>query len=266
MVNGIKELSLMMVHRFGSSQNDECKIDGISQSWAVISKAGDKEKCIQAMESLDNYLVDKENMLIKLLTPPFFIGDKNPGYIKLYMPGVRENGGQYTHGAVWSIIASALLNECDRACEYFRILNPIEHSRTKEAVLKYKVEPYVVSADIYSNLYMQGRGGWTWYTGSSSWLYIAGLEYILGIKKVGNKLKIKPCISSEWEAYNVEFHYGEALYKINVYNEKSKKSRIKTVYLDNNKIYVDNEKGEVSIILEEKGEHVVDIILGESVN
>lgn len=135
----------------GSASSDECKIDGISQSWAVISGAGEIEKCTLAMDSLDSYLVDKENMVIKLLTPPFDKTLLNPGYIKEYIPGVRENGGQYTHGAIWSIIANAILRDGDRAGEYFRIINPIEHARTKENVLRYKVEPYVVAADVYAS-------------------------------------------------------------------------------------------------------------------
>lgn len=135
----------------GSASSDECKIDGISQSWAAISGAGEIEKCILAMDSLDSYLVDKENMVIKLLTPPFDKTLLNPGYIKEYIPGVRENGGQYTHGAIWSIIANAILRDGDRAGEYFRIINPIEHARTKENVLRYKVEPYVVAADVYAS-------------------------------------------------------------------------------------------------------------------
>ena len=243
----------------GSNENDECKIDGISQSWAVISGAGEKEKCIQAMNSLENYLVDKENMIIKLLTPPFSKGEKDPGYIKSYIPGVRENGGQYTHGAIWSVIANAILKDGERAGEYFRILNPIEHARTKEASLKYKVEPYVIAADVYSNLRMLGRGGWTWYTGSSSWLYIAGFEYILGIKKSGNLLKINPCIPKEWERYMVDYEFENSHYIIEVFNPDSICSGIKIAYLDNNEIKLEAlEKG----IAIEEGEHKVDVIMG----
>lgn len=239
----------------GSSENDECKIDGISQSWAVISGAGEHDKCVSALECLENYLVDKENMVIKLLTPPFSASSMEPGYIKSYIPGVRENGGQYTHGATWSIIANVLMNNGERAGEYFRIINPIEHARTKEAVFKYKVEPYVVSADVYSNSNMQGRGGWTWYTGSSSWLFISAFEYILGVRKEGEYLNIIPCIPKEWEAYSVEYKYKNALYIINVYNPEHNNFGVKTIYLDNDEQKVDRIK------LHKEGEHRIDVIM-----
>lgn len=239
----------------GSNENDECKIDGISQNWAVISGAGEEEKCKTALECVENYLVDKENLIIKLLTPAFSKTELEPGYIKSYIPGVRENGGQYTHGAIWGIIANAMMKNGERATEYFRIINPIEHARTKEAVLKYKVEPYVVSADVYSNPNMLGRGGWTWYTGSSSWLFIAGFEYILGIKKENGKLKINPCIPKDWESFIVHYKNKNAKYEINVYNPEHKSTGIKTIYLDN------DEKKAAEILLEENGGHRIDIIM-----
>lgn len=239
----------------GSNENDECKIDGISQNWAVISGAGEEEKCKTALECVENYLVDKENLIIKLLTPAFSKTELEPGYIKSYIPGVRENGGQYTHGAIWGIIANAMMKNGERATEYFRIINPIEHARTKEAVLKYKVEPYVVSADVYSNSNMLGRGGWTWYTGSSSWLFIAGFEYILGIKKENGKLKINPCIPKDWESFIVHYKNKDAKYEINVYNPEHKSTGIKTIYLDN------DEKKATEIPLKENGEHRIDIIM-----
>ncbi len=239
----------------GSNENDECKIDSISQSWAVISGAGEEEKCKTALECVENYLVDKENLIIKLLTPAFSKTELEPGYIKSYIPGVRENGGQYTHGAIWGIIANAMMKNGERATEYFRIINPIEHARTKEAVLKYKVEPYVVSADVYSNPNMLGRGGWTWYTGSSSWLFIAGFEYILGIKKENGKLKINPCIPKDWESFIVHYKNKNAKYEINVYNPEHKSTGIKTIYLDN------DEKKAAEILLEENGGHRIDIIM-----
>lgn len=240
----------------GSTASEECKIDGISQSWAVISEAGDYEKCVQAMDGLDSYLVDKENMIIKLLTPPFDKTDLNPGYIKEYIPGVRENGGQYTHGAIWSIIANALLLNGDRASEYFRIINPIEHARTKEGVLKFKVEPYVVPADVYASPSMLGRGGWTWYTGSSSWLYIAGLEYILGITIHKDVMKINPCISHSWKEFKVEYMYGNSRYKILVKNPNSKSTGISSFSLDNNFI----NTNEIKLINDDK-EHLVEVVM-----
>lgn len=218
----------------GSNQNDECKIDSISQSWSVISKAGEDEKSRMAMESLNAYLVDRENMVIKLLTPPFENINKEVGYIKAYIPGVRENGGQYTHGAIWAIIANSLLKNGNRAEEYFRIINPIEHARTKENALKYKVEPYVVAADVYGAGKLIGRGGWTWYTGSSSWLYTAGLNYVLGLRKERDKLRIVPAIPEEWSKYEIEYVYENTLYKIIVKNPNNKQSGVKNIYLDNN--------------------------------
>lgn len=143
----------------------------------------------------------------------------------------------------------------ERAGEYFRIINPIEHARTKEAVFKYKVEPYVVSADVYSNSNMQGRGGWTWYTGSSSWLFIAGFEYILGVRKKGEYLNVIPCIPKEWESYSVEYKYKDALYVINVYNPEHRSCGVKTIYLDN------DEQTSNSIKLQKDGEHKIDIIM-----
>lgn len=239
----------------GSETSSECKIDGISQSFSAISGAVSKERCIEAMKSLDKNLVDRENMLIKLLTPAFSKLEKNPGYIKAYVPGVRENGGQYTHGAIWSVIANAILQNGEKAVEYFRILNPIEHARTIDAALKYKVEPYVVAADVYSNPNMIGRGGWTWYTGSSSWLYVAGLEYILGIKRKGDYLEISPCFSKEWESCIVEYKYCDATYTINIYNPDKKE-------VGWQKIYLNNEACESNMIkLEKNGEYKIDFII-----
>ena len=239
----------------GSETSSECKIDGISQSFAVISGAGDLEKCKEAMKNVDKNLVDRENMLIKLLTPAFLNLEKNPGYIKAYIAGVRENGGQYTHGAIWSIIANIMLGKGEKAVEYFRIINPIEHARTFDASLKYKVEPYVVSADVYSNTNMLGRGGWSWYTGSSSWLYIAGLQYILGLKRKGNTLVIEPCFSKEWESVFVEYKYCDAIYEINIYNPDKKEKGFQKMYLDNEL----KEKNQVE--LKKEGRYKVDFII-----
>ena len=240
----------------GSASNDECKIDGISQSWSVISGAGEIDKCILAMDSLDSYLVDKENMIIKLLTPPFDKTNLNPGYIKEYIPGVRENGGQYTHGAIWSIIANVILRNGDRAGEYFRMINPVEHARTKESVLRYKVEPYVVAADVYASPGMVGRGGWTWYTGSSSWLYIAGLEYVLGISRSKDVLKINPCIPHTWQGFSVRYIYKDTTYNIEVKNPNLKANGICSVCLDNEFIRTNEIK-----LVNDGREHWVEIVL-----
>jgi len=223
----------------GSNENYECKIDSLPQAWSVISNFPDDEKKKLSMESVDNLLVDRENMLIKLFTPPFDKTTAEPGYIKGYLAGIRENGGQYTHGAIWNIIAECILGNGNLAEEYFRILNPIEHARTNYATRKYKVEPYVVAADIYSAKGLEGRGGWTWYTGAASWLYKAGLEYILGFKKEGNKLKIEPCINSNWKEYEIEYRYLDTRYNIKVENENNKQKGVKEIYLDNVKIDIE---------------------------
>ena len=180
------------------------------------------------MESLENHLIDRENGIIKLLDPPFEKGKLEPGYIKAYMPGVRENGGQYTHASVWVIIAESLLGFGDKALELYRMINPIEHSRTKEASKKYKVEPYVIAADIYGAGNLAGRGGWTWYTGSSSWYYKAGIEYILGLKIEKGYIKIEPCIPRDWKEYQIQYKWKESIYNIRVKNPNGKNVRSKS--------------------------------------
>lgn len=213
---------------FGSIQNEECRIDAIAQSWAVISGAGDNDKKYISMQSLENHLIDKENGIIKLLDPPFDKGSLEPGYIKAYIPGTRENGGQYTHGAIWAVIAEALLGFGDKAGEWYRMINPIEHSRTKEAAIKYKVEPYVVCADIAGQKNLAGRGGWTWYTGSSSWMYETGIKYILGLRIRQGILHIEPCIPSNWKEYSIQYQYKNTIYHIQVNNPNSKTTGVTT--------------------------------------
>jgi len=200
----------------GSIENEECKIDSISQSWSVISGAGEANKVKKAMTAFSNYLIDKENGIIKLLTPAFSKSELKPGYIKSYPEGVRENGGQYTHAAVWAGIAYALLDEGEKTFEIFEMLNPINHSRTDTEMKKYKLEPYVISADIYSNPLHLGRGGWSWYTGAASWMYRFGIEFLLGLKFRENMIFIKPCIPSSWKEFEVEYRYFSSLYKIKV--------------------------------------------------
>ncbi len=217
----------------GSMQNEECRIDSIAQSWATISGAGDNDKKYISIQALENHLVDKETGIIKLLDPPFEKSKLEPGYIKAYIPGTRENGGQYTHGAIWAICAEAILGFGDKAVEYFRMINPIEHARTKEEAKKYKVEPYVIAADIYGGN-LAGRGGWTWYTGSSSWMYEAGIKYILGLNIEGNMLKIKPNIPANWKEYSIRYKYGNSIYNIKVKNENSEAE--KGVFLDGKRL------------------------------
>lgn len=210
----------------GSIENEECRIDSIAQSWSIISGAGDNDKKYISLEALENHLVDKENGIIKLLDPPFEKSKLEPGYIKSYLPGVRENGGQYTHAATWAIIAEAMLGFGDKATEFFRMINPIEHTRTREAAQKYKVEPYVIAADIYGANNLAGRGGWTWYTGSSSWIYKTGIELILGLKIEKGYLSIQPSIPKEWEAYSIQYKYQSTIYNIRVKNPERRNTGV----------------------------------------
>ena len=224
----------------GSMANEECRIDSIAQSWSVISNAGDNDKKYISMESLENHLVDRENGIIKLLDPPFEKGKLNPGYIKSYLPGVRENGGQYTHSSCWVIIAESILGFGDKALEYYRMINPIEHSRTKEASNKYKVEPYVIPADIYGAGNLAGRGGWTWYTGSASWYYMAGIEYILGFKIKNNTIKINPCIPKDWKEYEIKYRYENAIYNIKIKNPEGKNKGVTKILVNGKEIEKEN--------------------------
>lgn len=220
----------------GSMENDECRIDSIAQSWSIISGAGDNDKKYISMESLENHLIDRENGIIKLLDPPFEKGKLEPGYIKGYLPGVRENGGQYTHGAIWVIIAEAMLGFGDKATELYRMINPIEHARTKEASKKYKVEPYVIAADVYGAGNLAGQGGWTWYTGSSSWYYKAGIEYLLGLKVEKGYIRIEPCIPKEWKEYQMQYKWKESIYNIKVKNPEGKNTGVSKVILNGEEV------------------------------
>lgn len=240
----------------GTIHNQECKIDSIAQSWSIISNAGDEDKKYTAIESLENHLVDKNNGIIKLLDPPFENGNLNPGYIKSYLPGTRENGGQYTHGAIWAIIAETILGFGDKSVELYKMINPIEHTKTKELANKYKVEPYVISADIYGANNLAGSGGWTWYTGSSSWYYICAVQNILGLKIENETLSINPCISSEWQEYEIRYKFGESIYNIKVQNPNRKCTGVEKFLLNGVEIpekkirILDNGKvNEIQIIM-----------------
>jgi cellobiose phosphorylase len=200
----------------GSAENPECKIDSIAQSWAVLSGAGDKERTRVAMASLEEHLVRREAGLVQLLDPPFDKSDMNPGYIKGYVPGVRENGGQYTHAAIWAAMAYAKLGDQQRAWEIFTMINPVNHALTPKATAIYKVEPYVVAADVYAASPHTGRGGWTWYTGSAAWMYRLILESLLGLRLEVDKLYISPCLPSDWEGFKLHYRYMETVFHISV--------------------------------------------------
>ena len=216
----------------GSSKNEECKIDSISQSWSVISNAGDNDKKFIAMDSVYKYLVDKEEKMIKLLTEPFDGKEFDPGYISKYKNGVRENGGQYTHGVIWTALAFSKLKLQDKAYECIKILNPICHGDSETSINKYKGEPYVLAGDVYSNKDMIGRSGWTWYTGAASWYYKVIIENILGIEIKENKIFFNPCIPDEWDEYSVKISYKTLRYKINVKNKMKKQNENLILKLD----------------------------------
>jgi cyclic beta-1,2-glucan synthetase len=203
---------------FGSSASDECRIDSIAQSWSVISGAADPARATSAMAAVEDQLIRREARLALLFTPPFDRTPLDPGYIKGYPPGIRENGGQYTHAAAWSVIAFANLGHGDKAADLFSLINPINRSSARASVQRYKVEPYIVAADVYSVSPHVGRGGWTWYTGSAGWMYRAGIESILGLRLQGAFLLLAPCIPKQWPRFEIVFHYASTRYEIAVEN------------------------------------------------
>jgi cyclic beta-1,2-glucan synthetase len=243
----------------GSASDDECKIDSIAQSWAVISAAADQRRAIQGMAAVDAHLVDREAGILKLFTPPFDRSAQDPGYIKAYPPGLRENGGQYTHAATWSVLAFALLGDGDKAFELFSLLNPIHHSSTAAAVDVYKVEPYVVCADVYSTAPHVGRGGWTWYTGSAGWLYRSGVEGILGFNLRGNVLRIDPCIPHAWPGFEMTYLYKSSRYRIAVLNPQAVRRGIAHASIDGTN--VPGPECEIKLI-DDGREHRVEVTLG----
>jgi cellobiose phosphorylase len=201
----------------GSSENDECCIDSISQSWSILSGAGEPDRAHTAMMSVDKHLVNREKHILQLLDPPFNNSVLDPGYIKGYVPGVRENGGQYTHAAIWMVMAFARLGNQQRTWELLRMINPIRHAQTQHEAEVYKVEPYVMAADVYGVAPHIGRGGWTWYTGSAGWMYQLILESFLGLKREGDTLWIEPCMPAEWKSFTIHYRFGKATYHIRVF-------------------------------------------------
>jgi cyclic beta-1,2-glucan synthetase len=200
----------------GSSTNAECQIDSIAQSWSVLSGAGDGARSRMAMGALDQRLVRRDLGLIQLLDPPFDKSDLNPGYIKGYVPGVRENGGQYTHAAIWASMAFAAMGDPARAWELFDLINPIRHSDSAEAVAVYRAEPYVVAADVYGVSPHTGRGGWTWYTGSAGWMYRLITESLLGLRVEAGKLRFAPSLPREWTGFSMRYRHLGTTYAIRV--------------------------------------------------
>jgi cyclic beta-1,2-glucan synthetase len=243
----------------GAATNAECRIDSIAQSWAVLSGAADPARAARAMAAVDEHLVRRDEGLVLLFTPPFDRTPLDPGYVKGYPPGVRENGGQYSHAAIWSVMAFAALGDGDRAGELFSILNPINRARTRAGVYRYKVEPYVIAADVYAEPPHVGRGGWTWYTGSAGWMYRAALESILGFKLRGATLHLDPCIPRAWPSYEITFRYHSARYAIRVENPDGATRGVAAVEVDG----VPRAAGSARIPLADDGTtHHVRVVLG----
>jgi cyclic beta-1,2-glucan synthetase len=243
----------------GSAANDECRIDSIAQSWAVISGAADLERATTAMAALDSQLIRRSDAIALLFTPPFDRGSQEPGYIKAYPPGLRENGGQYTHAAAWSIIAFAHLGQGGKAVELFSLLNPINHSNTRTGMQRYKGEPYVVAADVYSVAPHVGRAGWTWYTGAAGWLYRSGLESILGFLLQGDHLLLNPCIPTGWPEFELTYKYRTATYVITVINPDGVSSGVAGISVDGESL----PAGESRFLLRDDGViHPVRVTLG----
>ncbi|HJU08904.1 MAG TPA: glycosyl transferase family 36, partial [Rhodanobacteraceae bacterium] len=220
----------------GSKRDTECRIDSLAQSWSVLSGAGDPKRATRAMRAVDEHLVRERDGLVALFTAPFDKTRHDPGYIKGYPPGLRENGGQYTHGSIWSLIAFALLGEGDKAYQLFRIFDPQNHTEDASGLRRYKVEPYVVCADVYSVEPHVGRGGWTWYSGSAGWLYRAGLEYLLGFKLHGDSSRIDPCIPKAWNGFEMEYRHHSTHYTITVENPRHVCRGVMQVELDGKSI------------------------------
>ncbi|MDZ4687671.1 MAG: cyclic beta 1-2 glucan synthetase, partial [Planctomycetaceae bacterium] len=215
----------------GSATNAECQIDSLPQSWSVLSGAGNAERSRQAMQAVDQRLVRRADALIQLFDPPFDKSHLDPGYIKGYVPGVRENGGQYTHAAIWTVMAFAKLGDAPRAWELFGLINPIHHGSTPSRIATYKVEPYVVAADVYGVAPHTGRGGWTWYTGSSSWMYRLIVESLLGLHLEIDKLRFTPCLPADWKSFKLHYRYRETFFHITV-EQPEPSATVKSVSLD----------------------------------
>ncbi|MEO7190356.1 MAG: glucoamylase family protein [Vicinamibacterales bacterium] len=243
----------------GSAHNDECRIDSISQSWAVLSGAVPQRFAERAMDSVRTALIARRSQLLLLLDPPFDRSAQDPGYIKGYPPGVRENGGQYTHAAVWVIMALARLGSGDEVAELFHMLNPINHTRTPAAIERYKAEPYVVAGDVYARSPHAGRAGWSWYTGSAAWMYRAGLESILGLQRRGNTFSIAPCIPSTWADYEITWRIGSTSYRIAVSNPDRQCTGVRDAWLDG--VSVD---GSAIPIVDDGNTHEVRVIVGST--
>ena len=243
----------------GAAGNSECRIDSISQSWAVLSGAGDTDRVRTAMDAVDERLVRREHALIQLLDPPFDQSDMDPGYIKGYVPGVRENGGQYTHGAIWAAMAFAALGDNRRAWELTTMINPANHSKSQEAGATYKVEPYVMAADVYAVAPHTGRGGWTWYTGSAGWMYRLILESLLGLQLKTDSLHIAPCLPAHWDGLKIHYRYRETVYHIAIVQTQAgegKNCGVVSVTVDGIE-----QDGQAIALVDDHREHAVEVAM-----
>ena len=243
----------------GSAASSECRIDSIAQSWAVLSGAANPARAAHAMAAVAEHLVRSADKQVLLFTPPFSVAEPDPGYIRAYPGGVRENGGQYTHGSIWSLMAFAELGDGDRAKELFDYFSPIHHTGDAQAVDRYKLEPYVVAADVYAAPAAAGRGGWSWYTGSAGWLYRAGLESILGFRVMGDVLSLQPCIPRGWRRFDIEYRHGATLYRILVTNPFGATTGVSHVELDHLTIL----RPPIRIpLIDDGAEHSVRVVMG----
>jgi cyclic beta-1,2-glucan synthetase len=216
----------------GSAQSEECRIDSLTQSWSVFAQDADPRRTARAMEAVRAHLVRRDAQVVLLLTPPFDHMTHDPGYIKGYVPGVRENGGQYTHAALWTVIALAQLGLGDEAMELFHMVNPINHTRTAEGLDQYQTEPYAVAADVYAHPMHLGRGGWTWYTGSAGWMYQAAVEHILGLRRQGATFSVAPSIPAMWPKFSIEWKVDGATYRISVLNPGHRCRGVRSAEID----------------------------------
>ena len=240
-------------NKLGSHENRECQIDLISQSFSILSGVAPKERQEKAIKAVEASLVDKDLKIIKLLSPPFKNTKDYPGYIMNYPEGVRENGGQYTHSVSWYLISLIKMGAQDLAYKYFSMINPINRTLTAKDVENYKVEPYVIAADIYSNRNHEGRGGWTWYTGSAAWFYNVGMKHILGFQKQGKKLYIRPNLPSDWDTYELEYRYQDTTYKIKVNYAKTEKILVDGEKLKTDHIVLKNDKKTHDVVVSIRG-------------
>ncbi|MDP3438397.1 MAG: cyclic beta 1-2 glucan synthetase, partial [Azonexus sp.] len=242
----------------GSASNEECRIDSISQSWSVLSGVSNMDRSRMAMRAVDEWLVRRDDALIQLLDPPFDKSSVDPGYIRGYVPGVRENGGQYTHGAVWAAMAFAALGDSERAWELLNMINPVNHARSVAGVEVYKAEPYVVAADLYARSPHIGRAGWSWYTGSAGWTYRLILESLLGLRREGERLHLTPCLPADWPGFKIHYRYREATYHIVVTQTRSAGDLLGVT-----RVVLDGvEQGDKAItIFDDRREHLVEIMV-----